>query len=136
MYYHEYYSEVIKYGVIASKELFDKCMLGIKNNLEEIITDCVRIKRDIVSQDEFDTGLRQLLNYGHTIGHGVEACSKYKITHGSAVAIGMVVITKATIKLGLCKEEVLKQLKECLEMCDLPVETTYSAPGEIEVILG
>lgn len=128
-------AEVIKYGVIASKELFDKCMLGIKDNLEEIITECVKIKRDIVMQDEFDTGLRQLLNYGHTIGHGVEACSKYKITHGSAVAIGMVAITKATINLGLCKEEVLDSIKECLSKCDLPLYTNYSVDELYGVML-
>lgn len=128
-------AEVIKYGVIASKDLFDKCMVGIKENIEEIITECVKIKRDIVSEDEFDTGLRQLLNYGHTIGHGVEACSKYKITHGSAVAIGMVAITKAAISMGLCKESVLEKLEECLKKCNLPLETTYSADELYSVML-
>lgn len=128
-------AEVIKYGVIASEKLFDKCMEGIKENIEEIITECVKIKRDIVSEDEFDTGLRQLLNYGHTIGHGVEACSKYKITHGSAVAIGMVAITKATISMGLCKESVLVRLKECLTKCDLPLETVFSSDELYSVML-
>ena len=110
-------------------------MLGIKDNIEEIITECVKIKRDIVTQDEFDTGLRQLLNFGHTIGHGVEACSNYKITHGSAVAIGMIAITKATINLGLCKKEVLDSLKECLSKCELPLYTNYSADELYSVML-
>lgn len=128
-------AEVIKYGVIASEELFDKCIEGIKENIEEIITECVKIKRDIVSEDEFDTGRRQLLNYGHTIGHGVEACSKYKITHGKAVAIGMIAITKAAISMELCKESVLDRLKECLIKYNLPLETSFSSEELYSVML-
>lgn len=128
-------AEVIKYGIIASKELFDKCMEGIRKNIEEIIYECVKIKRDIVAQDEFDTGLRQLLNYGHTIGHGVEACSGYNITHGKGVSIGMVAITKAAVELGMCSEDVLAKLKECLALCNLPLETNFSANELYEVML-
>lgn len=128
-------AEVIKYGVIASKELFEKCLEGIKDNLEEIIYECVKIKRNIVAQDEYDTGLRQLLNYGHTIGHGVEACSGYTISHGKAVAIGMVAITKSAIDFNLCEKGVLDKLKKCLELCNLPLETSYSADELYNVML-
>lgn len=128
-------AEVIKYGVIASKELFNMCIEGIKKNIEEIIYECIKIKRDIVAQDEFDTGLRQLLNYGHTIGHGVEACSGYTITHGKGVSIGMVAITKAAVEIGMCSKEVLDKLKECLALCNLPLETDFSADELYEVML-
>ena len=128
-------AEVIKYGVIASEELFYKCLKGIKENLEEIIYECVSIKRNIVAEDEYDTGLRHLLNFGHTIGHGVEACSGYTITHGKAVAIGMVAITKAAINLGLCKEDVLDKLNKCLELCNLPLSTSYSADELYNIML-
>jgi 3-dehydroquinate synthase len=109
-------AEVIKYGVIASEELFEICRDGFKDNIEEIIYRCVSIKRDIVMEDEFDTGMRQLLNFGHTIGHGIEACSKYYITHGTAVAIGMVLITKAAVKMNMCNEEVLVRLEKLIEI--------------------
>lgn len=128
-------AEVIKYGVISSKDLFNKCKQGIRENIEEIIYECVTIKRDIVMQDEFDTGMRQLLNYGHTIGHGIEACSKYKITHGSAVAIGMILITRAAVKMELCSEDVLNELESLIKLCDLPSTTQYSVSDLYEIML-
>ncbi len=128
-------AEVIKYGVIASEELFDKCFDGIKENIEDIIYECVKIKRDIVSEDEFDTGKRQLLNYGHTIGHGIEACSNYEITHGKAVAIGMMLITKASVKLGICDEKVLKRLEKLIKLCGLPYDTHYGVSELYEIML-
>ena len=128
-------AEVIKYGVIASKELFEKCKLGIRENIEDIIYDCVTIKRDIVMQDEFDTGMRQLLNFGHTIGHGIEACSKYKVTHGSAVAIGMVLITRAAVKMELCDSSIFDELVSLIKLCDLPIDTQYKASDLYEIML-
>ena len=128
-------AEVIKYGVIASEELFKKCFDGIKENIEDIIYECVKIKRDIVAKDEFDTGMRQLLNYGHTIGHGIEACSNYEITHGKAVAIGMMLITNAAVKLGLCEEKVLLELKKIIKLCGLPYDTHYGVSELYEIML-
>lgn len=64
-------------------------------------------KRNLVEQDEFDTGARQLLNLGHTLGHGVEACSGYTVSHGRAVAIGMTLVTRAAVAFGRCPAEVL-----------------------------
>jgi len=84
-------AEVIKYGLIASKPLFkDILETDVSSNIESIIASCVSIKRDIVLEDERDTGKRQLLNYGHTIGHALEQYSNYALLHGEAVAIGMV----------------------------------------------
>ena len=57
------------------------------------------MKRDIVAQDEFDRGQRQLLNLGHTFGHGIEACSGFAVSHGSAVAIGMAMMVRAAAAL-------------------------------------
>lgn len=88
-------AEMIKYGVIASKQLFiDILEKDIFTNIEEYIFQCITIKRNIVVEDEFDYGLRQLLNFGHTIGHAIEQDSKYKLLHGEAVSIGMVMMSK------------------------------------------
>jgi len=93
-------AEVIKYGCIKDKEFFDKLMKykdkeEVMNNIEYIIHNCCKIKKEVVEKDEKDTGERMLLNFGHTIGHAIEKYYKYnKYTHGEAVAIGMYEITK------------------------------------------
>lgn len=109
-------AEAIKYGVICDRELFDILKEGTEWNTEEIIARCVSIKAKIVAEDELDTGKRQLLNFGHTIGHAVEKCSGFTITHGAAVGIGMAMISKATAELGWSDKcvypEVLNALKK------------------------
>ena len=118
-------AEVIKYAMIADNELFQ--MLGTKTSLdlEEIIARCVRIKRDIVSEDEFDTGTRMILNFGHTIGHAIEHLSKYNITHGKAVAIGMAMETLAAVRMGMCEEKCYNELTDLLHKFGLPIRTRY-----------
>ena len=82
-------AEVIKYGVIFDKAFFEFLRDNeAKDNLEYVITRCVELKRDIVNADEKEKGVRALLNFGHTVGHAIEKCSGYKISHGSAVAVG------------------------------------------------
>jgi len=119
--------EVIKYGMIADKELF--YILGNSSRLDlgEIITRCVTIKRDIVCKDEYETGMRKLLNFGHTIGHAVERLSKYGISHGKAVAIGMAVETKTAARMGICGEECYQKLVNLLHKYGLPCSPGYSA---------
>lgn len=120
-------AEVIKYGVINDRAFFDKLFLGIKEQIEEVIADCVRNKRDVVEEDEFESGKRQLLNLGHTIGHAIELCSELKISHGSAVAIGMVIVTRAAVKEGLCPAEDLDRLIELLKKENLPISCSFTA---------
>ena len=128
-------AEVIKYGVIASGELFAAVDEGIKNNLEQIITECVGIKSDIVSKDERDRGLRQLLNFGHTAGHAIERCSDYAVSHGEAVAIGMVIVSRAAYKSSLCDESVYIRIKDMLIKYRLPVTSPYSTEQLLESAL-
>ncbi|OGO87818.1 MAG: 3-dehydroquinate synthase [Clostridiales bacterium GWF2_36_10] len=116
-------AEVIKYGVIASKELFEKLKDGTKNDLEQIIAECVQIKSDIVSVDEHDRGLRQLLNFGHTAGHAVERFTDFAVSHGEAVAIGMVIASCAAYKSGYCEKNVYDEIKALLVNYNLPVST-------------
>ena len=91
-------AEVIKYGCIKSAGLFRLLKKGRDElDIENIIHRCVSIKRDVVQKDEKESGERKLLNFGHTIGHALEKIYEYKkLSHGEAVAIGMVMMTKAS----------------------------------------
>ncbi len=124
-------AEVIKYGMINTHGLLLK--LQGEYDINEIIEICVTAKRDIVAVDERDTGVRQLLNFGHTPAHGIEILSEFTISHGSAVAVGMVMITKAAIKKGRCEEAALEELISLLNKFSLPSAPVFS-PEEISDI--
>lgn len=126
-------AEVIKYGMINLPELLKK--LEENCDISDIIEISVKDKRDIVSVDEKDTGIRQLLNFGHTPAHSVELLSEYTISHGSAVAIGMVIMTKASIKAGLCEASALGILLSLLKKYSLPEELIFSPESIAETAL-
>ena len=127
-------AEVIKYGMIGDP-LARLETVDFRADPEELVARCVAQKRDLVEQDEFDTGARQLLNLGHTLGHGVEACSGYTVSHGRAVAIGMTLVTRAAVAFGRCPAEVLPRLRRLLERYGLPDATAYSAQALYEKTL-
>ena len=129
-------AEVIKYGMIGDPALLARLeTVDFRADPEELVARCVAQKRDLVEQDEFDTGARQLLNLGHTLGHGVEACSGYTVSHGRAVAIGMTLVTRAAVAFGRCPAEVLPRLRRLLERYGLPDATAYSAQALYEKTL-
>lgn len=107
--------EAIKYGMINDPELLKELAVPYEDNLESIIFRCVSSKKFFVENDEFDTGLRMLLNLGHTLGHAIEKLSDFNISHGHAVAIGMKLITRAGEKLGITKEPCLGTLLKLYE---------------------
>ena len=116
-------AEVIKYACIYDRELFDK-LYDLKNPqvLEEVITRCISIKAEVVAQDEFDTGLRMILNFGHTIGHAVEKQYHFSTyTHGQGVAIGMVKMTQLSEKAGLTKPGTAQKIAHLCQHFGLPV---------------
>lgn len=124
-------AEVIKYGVIFDKDLFDKVRSGdVKSDMKKIIARCVELKRDVVAKDEFDKGDRQLLNFGHTMAHSIEKCSNFEIPHGSAVAIGMVIAAKASYALGWSEEDCTAAIIEANKNNNLPCECAY-APKDL-----
>lgn len=129
-------AEVIKYGMIGDPALLARLeTVDFRADPEELVARCVAQKRDLVEQDEFDTGARQLLNLGHTLGHGVEACSGYTVSHGRAVAIGMTLVTRAAVAFCRCPAEVLPRLRRLLERYGLPDATAYSAQALYEKTL-
>ncbi len=130
-------AEVIKYGCIKDKELF-KYLENIHdyneliNNIGTIIHRCCDIKREVVENDERDTGERMLLNFGHTIGHAIEQYYNYsKYTHGEAVAIGMYNISLVSEVHGITKVGTSEKIKRILEKYELP----YKLDINIEDIL-
>jgi 3-dehydroquinate synthase len=121
-------AEVIKYGAIKDKELFNKLMSfkdteKLKENLEEIVYKCCLIKKVVVEIDEKDTGERMVLNYGHTIGHAIEKYFDYKVyTHGEGVAIGMNLITALSEKEGLTETGTNALIQAILNKYSLPLQ--------------
>lgn len=90
-------AEVIKYAILYDHSFFRSLeATGIAFQPEAVIARCVELKRDVVMQDEFDTGARMKLNLGHTIGHGVEILSNFTLSHGKAVAIGTAIVCRAS----------------------------------------
>lgn len=121
-------AEVIKYGVLGDPSLFSRLKTGPDaQDWTEIITRCVAMKRDVVQEDEFDTGARQLLNLGHTLGHAVEAGSDFRLSHGKSVAIGMAMIARAAEKLGFCSGTVRQEIEDILTSYGLPTSTDQDA---------
>jgi 3-dehydroquinate synthase len=117
-------AEVIKHGMIADREM----LLSLNDlPIDEICRRNVAIKARLVEEDEFDTGVRRLLNFGHTVGHAVETVSNYSVSHGSAVAIGMTVITRAGERSALTDSACLGDLTKALGRYDLPTRCDFSA---------
>ena len=118
-------AEVVKYGYISNRDILDMVSApDYKQNIESIICECVKIKRDVVTIDEHDTGLRMILNFGHTIGHAAERLGNYvDLTHGQAVAVGMVAAMRLSAFLG--NEDLTGRLIEILKHIGLPTELKY-----------
>lgn len=119
--------EVVKYGCILDENLFcDLETKPIQTILPDVITRCVSHKRDVVEQDEHDTGLRMLLNFGHTIGHAIETCGNYTThPHGQCVSRGMVAAVRIGIKLGITPPETLPRLQALLAKYGLETDIPY-----------
>lgn len=124
-------SELLKHAFIRDADLYNDLVSvncsdprkTISEKLGKIIAKSCSIKRDIVEDDELDNGTRQLLNFGHTIGHAIERVQNYSgYSHGEAVAIGMVHITGLTEKLGLTRKGENERIAEALSIYGLPVE--------------
>lgn len=100
-------AEVVKYGIIADAALFDQLQDPdqTKTNLAAVIDRCASIKKSFVEEDEHDTGIRQMLNFGHTIGHAIELASDFQVSHGKAVAKGMAYMAEIAEKQGWCSKE-------------------------------
>ncbi|BAK57953.1 3-dehydroquinate synthase [Lactococcus garvieae] len=124
--FREGIGEIVKCGLIADKQLWAR--LNEIQNADELLQEAAyfiraacEVKRKLVVEDEFDQGTRLYLNFGHTIGHAVEAYAGYgQVMHGEAVAIGMVQISKVAERKGLMPEGLTAQIKAVLQKFQLP----------------
>ncbi|PIQ85633.1 MAG: 3-dehydroquinate synthase [Candidatus Omnitrophica bacterium CG11_big_fil_rev_8_21_14_0_20_45_26] len=134
--FRDSFAEVVKYGVIQDVTLFKKLetkgrvlMDHVSQNvlnvydfrfLEEVVYRCVRVKAGVVSRDERETkGLRTMLNYGHTFAHVLESLSNYRLTHGKAVGIGMVMAAQLSFRLGLVQHAFVDRQQALLRKMQL-----------------
>jgi len=123
-------AEVIKYGVISDPELFERLEKNLSKilfrdpaELAWIIRRCCAIKARVVSRDEHETkGLRAILNFGHTIGHGIEAAARYHLLHGEAIAIGMMGATYLSQKLTKLSSISVQRIGRLIQNTGLPFQ--------------
>ncbi len=137
-------AEVIKYGVIWDEDFFsflEENRSGILAQKEELlvrmIRRCCEIKAEVVSKDERESGLRAILNYGHTVGHAIETLTGYtNYLHGEAVSMGMVYEAEIAQELGLIDSSVVERLRELLISYNMPAgpEKTLSPEQMIKAM--
>lgn len=135
--------EVVKYGVIASADLFDRVLRGTASIfardpavLMPAIVESCRIKADVVSKDERESGLRRILNYGHTVGHALEAVTKYRrFRHGEAIAYGMIAAADLAMARGALSEVDRQAIGKLIaQLGPLPPILDLSIPDVLDVI--
>lgn len=117
-------AEVIKSGIIADPVLFELCSQGwetVRDRMREIISRGMAVKVDLIQADPFEKGPRAALNLGHTVGHALELVSGYQLSHGEAVAIGMVVEARLAESLGLARTGLAEVILAVLQCFDLPI---------------
>jgi len=137
-------AEVIKHGIVLDSEYFadlEACRAPLLSRdldtLARVVAGSCRIKAAVVERDEEDTGLRNVLNYGHTIGHAIEAVTGYaRWTHGEAVALGIAVEARLAERLGVATEDTRRRQVALLEAVGLPVAGSGAAPDAVLEALG
>ncbi len=123
-------AEVIKYAFISDEKLYEKLQKKVTKQspeLVDIVSECVRIKADVVSKDEHDNGLRQILNFGHTIGHVIEKLSNFTVSHGFAVAKGMERISRTS--------QIHEAVVNLLKLYELPTDDPISKQQIIQGVM-
>lgn len=126
-------AEVIKYGVLYDSALFAHLEEnGPDFHREQVISRCIEWKNQAVTEDEFDFGSRRMLNLGHTLGHSIEKCSGYTVSHGAAVAVGMSIIARSSAANDLCDWEDCLRIIAVLERFGLPTASAFSAEALVQ----
>lgn len=124
-------AEAIKAGAIADRDLFlyiqETEQLTSQEAIAHLSHRAIEIKREVVEADERDMGVRQLLNFGHTIGHAIEKCSGFSISHGHAIAMGMAIVAKASWELGWSEEDCFIPIAESLRKFRFPLDCPFTA---------
>lgn len=134
-------AEALKHGVLGDAALFYTLSSGqwlaspTDGLMESVIARNVSIKADLVASDEHDTGRRQMLNLGHTFGHAVEKRSGYTVSHGQAVAMGMLCAARLADRLGMCGADTVQAIRQALARNGLPTAVPYPAQELVDAAL-
>lgn len=128
--------EVIKAGCIKSESLFERLENeNPKDFIEEMIYECLDIKRQVVENDEKEHGERALLNFGHTCGHAIEKLWNFEtVTHGEAVGIGMVMISRVGERLGLTQQGTANRIINVLEKNNMKISDIHSVSEIVDAM--
>lgn len=113
-------AEVLKYALIYDKEMFER-LYSQNYDIMDMITRSAQIKAEIVEQDEKEGGLRRVLNFGHTMAHAIEKCSKGRYLHGEAVAMGIRYIASMSQNMNLLDENDVERIDNVIELLHLPL---------------
>lgn len=129
-------AEVIKSDLIANAGIVKMIQKGtVMNNIDLMVASCIKMKRDVVEQDEFETkGLRKVLNLGHTVAHAIEKLSNYTVSHGIAVATGLVWEAKIACHLGLCKETLVNEIRDAVDVYHLYYSVPYAIKAMVDAM--
>jgi len=133
------FAEVIKYGIIRDAAFFEYLEKEVDTiyslepeSLERVVATSCRIKADIVEQDERESGIRAILNFGHTIGHAVESLTRYRVfKHGEAVALGMVAAARIAERMGMLSADRVQRIQNLVARAALPHRFKDLEPGDI-----
>lgn len=129
--------EIIKYGMLGYPQLLNALekepLTPSSTMLNDIIAQCVEAKALIVKQDERESGVRQLLNFGHTFAHGIELASHYTVSHGYAVAIGMMLMTHGAVAVDGLDRAIADRLHRLIVSHQLPTTTTIDTSTLLEL---
>lgn len=129
-------AEVIKAGIIGDPTLFEHLEHNGQEPLAWVIRRAIQVKRDVVQEDPFEGGRRAVLNLGHTFGHAIEVLNDYRMPHGFAVSIGMVIAARVAVALGLADPELETRIAGTLGRHGLPVRHREASPASIWDVMG
>src|SRR6266571_34030 len=136
--YRDAFAEVVKYAVAMDRGLFDllqrngaRLVERDTSMLERVVFRCVAAKALVVAKDERDRGPRAILNYGHTVGHALEAATGFRVSHGRAVAFGMRVAARIAVSMDLCSKRLAESQDELLEALGLPDRVPHADPKRL-----
>jgi shikimate kinase / 3-dehydroquinate synthase len=129
-------AELIKHAVIDDADLFNilERSQGIPDLTADLVARSVSVKVRVVEADPYESGLREVLNLGHTVGHALEKCSRYALDHGAAVSIGLVAAAMVSARIGMCDSRIASRLEDVLTRSGLPVRHSLDIDELISVM--
>lgn len=129
-------AEVIKSDLIANAGIVEMIKQGtVKENIDRMVASCIEMKRDVVEQDEYETkSLRKVLNMGHTVAHAIEKLSGYQVSHGIAVATGLVWEACIATHLGLCSEVLMAEIREAVDAYQLYYDVPFTVDAMVDAM--